>query len=341
MNLTYALGLVALAILLAIVLQGVIGARRAQPRRGDSRPSSTRQEPALDSASAEEDAGHTLHPAATHRAVKLDPQIDVIAPLTLETPVAGALIGHYLPEPDGKVAKAMAVEGRDVQGGDWHAPIPGRYYNELRAGIQLVDRQGPIGEIEYSGFVQTVQSLADGIGAMADLPDMSDVVERARKLDAFASRHDAQLAVVLRTRSAAWTARYIEQHAARQGFRSDGPSGRLTLASGEDDAPPMLVLSLNFAKPPSEAAGYIATVRDATLSFDVMQTAASDEPFAAWHKTAKDLADEMDADVVDDQGQQITPIAYATIAQELQTLYARLEEHGLPAGSALARRLFS
>jgi hypothetical protein len=343
MNLTAALGIVAALVLLAIVLQGHYATRRARPERADARSSLLRHEPGLDSAHPDDDAHHTLHPAATHRTLGLDEHIDVIAPLTLENPVAGALIGHYLPEPEpGRAGtKPMAVEGLAVGDGDWHAPVAGRFYAELRAGIQLVDRHGPIGEIEYSGFVQTVQALADGIGATADLPDMRDVVERASRLDAFASQHDAQLAVVLRTRSAAWTARYVEQHAARQGFRNGGRPDRMVLNSGEDGAPPMLVLTLNFARPPSETAGVIATVRDVTLSFDVMQTAASDEPFAAWHKAAKDLADDMDADIVDDKGLAITPIAYATIAQDLQTLYAKLEAEGLAAGSALARRLFS
>jgi hypothetical protein len=53
------------------------------------------------------------------------------------------------------------------------------------------------------------------------------------------------------------------------------------------------------------------------------------------------LADELDAAVVDDQGDPVTEQAYAGIARELGELYQRLEALDLAAGSAAARRLFS
>ena len=63
---------------------------------------------------------------------------------------------------------------------------------------------------------------------MADFPDMLDVVARARELDAFASRHDAQLAVHLRANGAAWSVGYIQQHRGAPRLRAGrgaGPAG--------------------------------------------------------------------------------------------------------------------
>ena len=42
-----------------------------------------------------------------------------------------------------------------------------------------------------------------------------------------------------------------------------------------------------------------------------------------------------------DQGHELTDASFATIGSELERLYATLVEHGLAAGSASARRLFS
>ncbi len=59
----------------------------------------------------------------------------------------------------------------------------------------MANRSGALNEIEYSEFIQKIQTFADAIGAEVDFPDMLEVVARARELDAFAGEHDAQLAV--------------------------------------------------------------------------------------------------------------------------------------------------
>ena len=82
-------------------------------------------------------------------------------------------------------------------------------------------------------------------------------------------------------------------------------------------------------------------MRECTLSLDVPQSAENTEPFPIWHRTARALADDMGAALVDDQGRPITLQAFDAIGQELGQLYRSLESHDLAAGSAAARRLFS
>jgi len=55
----------------------------------------------------------------------------------------------------------------------------------------------------------------------------------------------------------------------------------------------------------------------------------------------KQLADDLDATAVDDQGQAITLHAFDAIGKEIDDLYQRLEHLDLAAGSPAARRLFS
>jgi len=82
-------------------------------------------------------------------------------------------------------------------------------------------------------------------------------------------------------------------------------------------------------------------VRELTLGLDVAQTEELAEPFAAWHGLARKLADDLDAAIVDDQGQPITLHAFSAIHAELTRLYEALMAHDLAAGSPGARRLFS
>jgi hypothetical protein len=82
-------------------------------------------------------------------------------------------------------------------------------------------------------------------------------------------------------------------------------------------------------------------VRDVTLSFDVPQTQASAEPFSAWQASAQALSLGMDALIVDDNGQPLSPQGFAAIGAELGRLYEALESRDIAAGSMVARRLFS
>ncbi len=85
--------------------------------------------------------------------------------------------------------------------------------------MQLANRSGALNEIEFSEFIAKAQAFCDAVGGTPDFPDMIEEVARARELDQFASGHDAQLGFTLRARRAAWSPGYVQQHAARLGFR--------------------------------------------------------------------------------------------------------------------------
>lgn len=271
---------------------------------------------------------------------RLDALIDVLVTLQLDAPIAAEAVLANMPPSRRAGTKPFSIEGLSVESGDWELPTPGASYSELQAGVQLANRSGALNEIEFSEFIQKVQTFADAIGAVVDFPDMLEVVARARELDAFAGQHDAQLAVLLRARGAAWSLGYIQQQAALQGLVPGHLPGRLILPAAEAGAPPMLVLTFDsqvaLLEDPSQT-----SLRELTLSFDVPQTDFAAEPFAAWYSRANALAAAMDAVVVDDRGQALGPPAFASIDTELKRLYAALASRDLAAGSPAARRLFS
>jgi hypothetical protein len=188
--------------------------------------------------------------------------------------------------------------------------------------VQLANRSGALNEIEYSEFVHKLQAFAEGVGAMPDFPDMLDAVARARELDAFASQHDAQLTTALRANSIAWSVGYIQQAAGRHGFVPGSVPGRLVLPAVEEGAPPVLVLAFDPQVALSDDPGQ-AALRELSLSLDVPQTPEAAEPFAAWQHSARRLADDLDATLVDDHGQPITLHAFSAIGQELDRRIAR------------------
>jgi hypothetical protein len=348
---------VALASLGGVVLAGVIAhgawqARKAGPKQASG---AEREEPSASAPPAGNEPVSGIDPpgeaeaasgaALTRRLsrrlpLQLDALIDAFAPIALDAAVSGDALLAHLPSKRHVGSKLFLVEGLNAETSRWEAPAAGQRYAELQAGVQLAGRTGALNEIEYSEFVQVMQAFAEPIGASVDPPDMLEVMARARELDAFAGQHDAQLAVHLHARGAAWSVGYIQQHARRHGFVPGVVPGRLVYPSSEEGAPPVLTLTFDsqaaLADEPDRAA-----VRDVTLAFDVPQTEPSVEPFKAWQAAAQALAVGMDAAIVDDNERPLSSEGFATIGKELAALYEALQAHDLAAGSPAARRLFS
>ena len=378
MSLTVSLAILGGIVLAAVIIHGAWQTRKAGPKRadkntprtdspsvGDARmdPEFDRIEPSLDpvqQASAVQaepnlagshgsalaqatDADRLATPAAVvykRPALRLDALIDAIAPISLDAPISGEMLLSHLPPSRRAGSKPMLIEGLNADTGEWEFALPGQRYSEVQAGVQLANRTGALNNIEFSEFAQKVQTFADLLGGMPDMPDMIDATGRARELDTFASAHDAQLAVHLRARAAAWSVGYILQHAGRHGFVPGALPGRLVLSAQEEGAPPILSLTFDaqaaLAEDPQQAA-----VRDVTLSFDVPQTSPDAQPFAAWQASAQALALGMDAAIVDDNGQMLSGEGFSAIGRELELLYQALAQRDMAAGSAVARRLFS
>lgn len=369
-TLTQALMLAGAAVLLALLIQGWWTSRRAGPRRVET-DSPQRQEPGLGQGSVGEagpskmesvlDALHAGDAAASHAnahadtlpmvvrkaagaarrsSPRLDALIDVLAVLHVETPVSGEAALLHLPASRRAGTKPLAIEGLNTETGEWELPNAGERYGEFQAGLQMVNRAGPLGEIEFSEWVQKVQAFADGIGAMADFPDMMEAVARARELDQFAGSNDAQLAVGLKAKGAAWTLGFLAQAAAKQGLVVGALPGRMVLAGADEGDPPMLVLQFDPQVVLAEE-GEAPPLREATLLFDVPQTPEALEPFAALQDVARRLAKELEAEVVDAAGRPLGPHGFAAIHEELGRLYKVLASRDLAAGTPAARRLFS
>ena len=349
-------------VLAGVVAHGAWSARKAGPKQSEPVPTpiskleridpTEQREPVMDLAAEESVAPSDLRlpqlKLPQRNTPRLDALIDAITTLKLDAPVSGAFVLAHLPSTRRAGGKPFSIEGLSTVNGEWEIPNSNAHYSELQAGVQLANRTGALNEIEYSEFVQKIQAFAESVNAMPDFPDMLDVVARARELDAFAGDHDAQLAVHLKARGAAWSVGYIQQHASRQGFVAGVLPGRMVLPSQVEGAPPVLSLSFDsqvaLAAQDPNTSGPVS-LRDVTVSFDVPQTDPFADPnaapFAAWQASVQALASGMEADVVDDNGNPLSSEGFASIGGELNQLYQRLEAHDLAAGSAAARRLFS
>ena len=348
-SLTLSLALLGGAVLAGVVAHGTWTSRKLaklQPKRAELEPLAEEPDQSMADTIPAEIEGSTMTdrevglPAVKRGGARLDALIDAIATINLEHPISGDFALAHMPATRRAGSKPVLVEGLRVDCGEWESLQTGVTYSEIQAGVLLANRLGGLNEIEYSEFVQKVQAMADGLGGAVVFPDMLDVVAHAKELDAFASAHDAQLALRLHARGSAWSVGYVQQQAARHGFVPGALPGRLVMASAEEGAPPVLTLQFDaqaaFAEDPDQA-----TLRELVLSFDVPQTAEDQAPFRAWCAAGEALALGLDAMMADDQGQPFTPAAFASIEGELARLYQALAARDLAAGAPATRRLFS
>ena len=362
MSLTVALALLAAAVLALLALQSWWKARRLRPRRMTLEETvSSRFEPAMEGVGLGLDALRSrafadtrpgddegddaagplvARPLLRRSLPRLDALIDALVPLRLDNPISGEAALLHQPPSRRAGGKPFYIEGLDADTGEWEPLTTGRRYGELQAGVQMANRSGPLNEIEYSEFVQKVQTYAEAVGANPEFPDMLDEVARARELDGLASPLDAQLNITLRSNGVAWSVAFVQQLAARVGFMPSAVPGRLVMPAADVGAPPLLALAVDgqaaVAEDPQASA-----VRECVLTLDVPQIDEASEPFPMFYRVVNELATGLDATAVDNEGVPLSLQAFATIGRELEELYAQLRALDLAAGSPAARRLFS
>jgi hypothetical protein len=238
-------------------------------------------------------------------------------------------------------SKTWRVEGLNAVTKTWESVTAGQTYDYFQAGIQLVNRNGALNDVEFSEFVAKASHLAENLGASADFPEMLPEVARAKELEQFTLAHDIRLSLNLHAKRAAWSFAYLQQHVQRAGFVAGVIPGRWVLGSSEHELIALAIDSQAAMADDVEA----VPIRKLTLLLDVPQVARGDarigKPFDAMCDVAISLCASMEATIVDEQGRAVDVQALQRTALELEAVYDRLDSVGLSAGSSLAKRLFS
>jgi FtsZ-interacting cell division protein ZipA len=308
--------------------------------------------PAVSAADADDAAQHaTAAPAAAPVAqgrgpaatvsnlplVVVDSRLDCIVPLTLGESVTGDRVIPFAVRLRRAGSKPVFVEGCDTEG-QWGTLRPGTRYEQLRVAVQLANRSGPLNELEFSEFVGSVHQLADALDASADFPDMGAVVQMARELDGFAAQCDAQLSVNVLTDGAPWSGSYVQAVASQDGLLLSRDGTRFVkLDAQQNPVFTMTFENMNFLRDD-------LTYKGGQMITLLLDVPVADEDILPWRLMcdyARSLAQRIGARVVDDQRRVLPDASMQAIDDRLMTLYARLEQAGLPAGSTAARRLFS
>ncbi len=206
------------------------------------------------------------------------------------------------------------------------------------AALQLVNRQGSIGETDFMRFTGGVQRVADAVMALPPgLPLRAETLNAATELDRFCADVDVQIGVNVVARDGQFEGRDIQRLAERQGLRLGG-DGCFHALDGDEHLFMLGNLESGLFAPES-LKGLVT--RGLTLVIDVPCVARGGAAFDRLMQTATEFARELGGEVVDDNRAPFGAEAAAIIRGQIEQFQARMAEHDMPAGGPLAQRLFS
>ena len=268
----------------------------------------------------------------------LDPGIDFIATLEARNAVAGETISTAIVDSLTNPAKAVGWEGYNKQTASWEPLATAGEYERLRAGLQLADRKGAASQQDLSDFGAMVQAVAEAVGASSALAESAGALQRAQQLDALCADVDVQIGLNLIARGGGIPGTRIRALAEAHGLALE-QDGRFCR---RDESGLELYALCNMEEQAFSSAGIKALATNGlTLLFDVARAPGGIVTFDRYVEFARVMAESLSAAIVDDNCQPLDAAGLGKIRDQLQALYASMEQQGIAAGSPLALRLFS
>lgn len=315
--------------------------KRREPRFGLDRSPAGDDEDDED----EEEPGDAAFAATTPgllpsaKAVILDPEIDYIVTLQLEAPVSPDELRRAM-EHGSSLERAPLWEGlHELYGWEPLDVDNASRYLALRAGLQLVNRSGPVEQTLLSRFCDSMQYSCDRWQARIQYPDRRHALEQARKLDQFCAGVDVIIGLNLVSRDGRpINMGRVIQLADAAGMQANAPQGWLFR---DEEQRPLFSLVHIEGQPIDPSRVRTMSCFGLTFTLDVPKVSGGVAAFDRVAALARHFAQQLEVDLVDDHRQPLTDAALDTIRQQLAVIYSNMELRGLLPGSAVVFRVFS
>lgn len=270
----------------------------------------------------------------------LDPRLEFIVAMELVEPVSALDILHSQRAVLQRLSKPVHWVGLNERTREWERLKPDSplRLRRLRVGLQLVNRMGPVADGDVATFVDAMQSLADELMAVADMPS-SRVLDQAAELDRFCAAVDLEIGVNLVSRGTAFSGTKIRALAEAAGMVL-GINGLFT----RYDEAGRAQFSLQNYESTQFTAESVRTMTTHGLTFllDVPRVDHGERVFIQMTDLARRFAETLNGALVDDNRQPLSEAQLDHIRREfIGKPQATMASFGLPAGSPQAQRLFS
>lgn len=265
--------------------------------------------------------------------VEVDPTTEVVIDISFAQPVPSDQLHaatHAIRRVGTKPVRIFAVR----EGGGHRARLRAdESYASMQLAVLLANRSGPLSEIEWSELWTIGQGIAERFDGSLEGPEQSEVVERAAQLDNVCAGLDAMVGLALQlpgSLAVADVARALEE----VGFLRHGRQ----LAWMSEQGIPRYTALFNGQLPGEVQSAGVDRVE---LLLDLPNSPSDDQAFSRMAAVGRQLAVNLDARLLDDQGRPVAEGADQAIDQQLHERYEQLERAGFVAGEPRTARLFS
>jgi len=290
---------------------------------------------------ATDDATYAAAHAATHNEADFVLSLHPGTPLAASTlaPLLSPLLSHKF-----DFGKTVRWYGQQQQHAAWEEITPDAggnrpAYLHLQASMQMVDRAGCASAVNLSAFRDLAQNFATQTGATLTCPDIEVMHARAVKLDQFCADVDVMIGInIISKDGGALTGTKIRALAEASGLRLE-PDG---VFGYRHESGALLFALHNFEAAPFQAETIrTLTTHGITLLLDVPRVAGGDKVFEQMAHLAGIFATTLGGMMVDDNRVPLNDAGLDKLKQQLRAIQSAMLSRNIPAGSALALRLFA
>jgi hypothetical protein len=266
---------------------------------------------------------------------EISSRIDTVAVILADDPIMSEQLD---PLQNALQAHTTPVHVEGIVDEQWH-PVetsPRHSWRELRVGLQLASRSGPVGEEEIDRFNHAIADFAAAVGAVSQREAPEAAAARARELDHFCAEADIEVAInVIGQFGATFALPRVKQLALDNGL-SETAAGELVSFAGDGTA--QFCIRRFDDERKAAAPNYYTGL---TFALDLPHAADPAEALAGMVAVAQSFAENLGGQLVDDNRRPLSEAGLASIRRSLEKIVSDMDAHGIPAGGALARRLFT
>jgi len=267
-----------------------------------------------------------------------DSEIECIVTLQPAKPVG---VGAFAAGLHARLGKRLRWFGRTTPDGPWHllgTDTRGEFI-ELAACLLLADRNGPASRAQLDTFLRVMGDLAPHLPAAMSVRDVATEADRAEALDRLCADVDVQVGLtVLVKDSGSVAGTRVRGVAEASGFKLVN-GGKFEFA--QEDTGAVLYALTNLRNEPFTADSLrLSATNGIVLVLDVPRVADPPRTFDQMRMTAKRLAHNLGAELVDDNQRVLDDAALASIRKQVDAAADALRESGIEPGSPRALALF-
>jgi FtsZ-interacting cell division protein ZipA len=275
--------------------------------------------------------------AASEEPLLTEP-IDFIVTVEAAEDIDGEALVEAAAAPLAGFSKPVRLEGFNAAEAKWEPLRPDVRYTLMRAALQLVDRRGPVSDGDLATFGAGVQQAAAAAGALATVPDHGEAMAHATELDKFCGQVDILIAIHVVAAGTPFAGTKVRALAEANGlvleedgrFRRRDDEGRVLYELANMDATPFRAEAMRSM-----------SVSGLTLELDVPRAPEPARAFEQFRDLARQLAQALEASVVDEKRSPVSPAAFDQIASQIQAVQRAMAARSIPPGTPSALRLFS